>query len=449
MLYYQKRFLLKGKRMNKQKIIAFLLIMIMSLSLVTSASASTSEIVWDGGDYEITVPDDMLIFTPQTAPDDPNWVLAGIGEPTEVLQVYTDMNAKANFVSKGGDINILLTQKSSEASGAIYNMSEASQEDRQKVLDKMTQTGNEGIEVESGWLEHGEPPFFWINIHGKNEESELSERLYGTMINGYTVVFDTYVVGAAIPQETLDIVESMVSSFRITHSISKEEARAEAQRQLIPTIIIFSVIVLLIIVIVVYSVVKSKRDKKNRKIAADKMSAYRNANSGRSEPIGAARFINETDMTFPIIRRFAMYHSYIKNLPQIALGVILSIAMIVMTVIYATEWWMILIAIGIVGYFAYKMIMSSANVQRVQKDIYTRGNKSVAKYSFHESEFSVSGVLAPKIYPYFQITDVRTFEGYIYLYHDADNAYILEKNAFTLGNADEFLRFIKKRREGR
>ncbi len=427
--------------MKTRKILAVIFAIIMICSAVSPAFAAT----WDGEDYEFTVPEDLLLLTPTTPSDDPNWLLAGIGDPAGTLETYQAMSAVANFVSEGGDVNITVMQKGSEASRDIFNMSEATEAERVNVLADMTLTSDENVTVESGWTEQSEMPFFWIKIRGVSGDKVLSECLYGTIMNGYTVVFDTFVEGEVVPQETINIIEDMVESFHIKNLISKEEAREKAFQELIPPIIIFAVIAAMVIVTVIYMIIKWKKDKRLKGEIAEKLSAYRKSSAGRTEATGEARFVNSTEVTFAMIKRFAVYHSYIKNLPQIILGVVLSLAMILLTIIYQVEWWMILIVIGIVGYFIYKLIMSSMSTEKVQRGIYTRGSRAAAIYSFHSDEFSASGVFVPKLYPYFQITEVRTFENYIYLYYGSDNAYILDKDSFTTGTAEEFLRFIKKK----
>lgn len=428
--------------MRIKRVIATVLTFLMLASLSVTASAA----MWQGEDYEVSVPEGMVVLTPDTSLLSEDWEKVGILNPEEALKTYEEMSGKANFINEGGKISILLTQKTSSTSQEIFNLSEATEERKASVLDELSQSSAEGITIEKGWLEGAEMPFFWIDIKGEINATTVHERLYGTMLNGYTLVFDSYTEGE-LSAETIETMESIVKSLHVTNMVNKADFMEQARKDALPTFIILGLLVVMIVGGVIYVILRNKREKKQKAEMTRRISEYHRKSAERGEPTEAAVFVNATEVTFPAIRKFSIYHSYIKNIIQLAFGVVLCVAMIVLAVIYATEWWMILIAVVLAGYYAYKVLTSSMGVEKAQKDIYTRGSSSLARYSFYNNEFRVSGFQSTSLYPYFQILDVREHDGYIYLYYGPDNAYILGKNDFSIGKAEKFVDFINEKRK--
>lgn len=424
----------------RKRILPVIMVMLTLLMLVVPAYAQT----WEGEDYTFEVPDDLYILTKDTSITDPVWELAGFESSMEQLETYEEMNAKANFVSLGGSINILVTQKASDASKGIHSINEATPEEKEQVLEHLAQTESGEIKIEREWISTPEIDFFRLDIRGMAiEDEEVHELIYGTMINGYTLVLDSYSLGGEISPETDAMMRKLVESFHITNAITKEEANLATRRAMIPSLIILAVLVLLIVFLVVFTSYRSKKDKRVKKQMADKLAAYRQKHGNQSVPEGEPIYMNTTEVSFDMIRKFSIYHSYIKNLPGILGGLFLCIAMIVLTVKFASEWWVMLLSFGLAIYYIYKLITTSTKVEKVQKDIYTRGKTSLAKYSFNDESFGVSGYQTARAYPYFQITEVREYGGFFYLYYGPDNAYILDKSEFSMGKSDEFGEFIK------
>ena len=192
--------------MKFRKAAALLLVLVVFAALPLSAGAKT----WETEDFTAEVPDDLYQFSLDTPVGDPAWALAGIAEPAQKLEEYTKMNAIANFVSKDGKLSILAMKKESDYSKQIYNFGEATAEEQQEVLEKLSSTDSDKFQVDRSIYEGGELPFFRIKIDGEVDDGTTHhELIYGTMVNGAAYTFDIYGGQEDIPQDHIAILEAV------------------------------------------------------------------------------------------------------------------------------------------------------------------------------------------------------------------------------------------------
>ena len=157
----------------------------------------------------------------------------------------------------------------------------------------------------------------------------------------------------------------------------------------------------------IYVPVRRRLDKKNKARMTALLTEHERRYHGKPWEVGSLLYANATDCTRETLHTFSLFHAYVKQIRSVVLG----------TVLCTTE--------------------------RIQRKEYSRGLSSTAQYMFYEDGFRVSGVQPMSVYPYFKILSVRRWDRYIYLYTDADNAWILDKNGFSVGEADAFVAFIR------
>lgn len=433
--------------MKMRKLRAFILAA--ALLLLIPVSVHGAE--WTGEDFTITIPDDVYIFTPETPVDDAAWALAGITDPRGTLETYSEMSAVAEIVSKDGQRSILLGSKSNDYAKQVYNLADLSQEEKNQVLEDLATVNSDTLQVERGIYDGGETPFFWITFDGEDTEGNpLHEILYGTIFNGKTLTLDIF-NPEGITQEDKQVLEDIADSFVITKVIPVEEMEETAGAQTVTAgdIILMGVLlgamVLLVAGTFLFIRLKDKKDKKKKKALAERLSKYRKDHSGESEIRGELRYANLTHCSDPTIHEFSLYHAYKKNILPIASGILLSFALVALAFYFNTEWFMRLISLALVVYYGYKLITSSSSIEKVQHNIYSRGNNRAAKYAFYDEMFRVAGIQSPAVYPYFQITEVRRNKNYAYLYYGPDNAYIVDMEGFESGDRDSFYSFIQSK----
>lgn len=436
--------------MNTKRIISLFAVVLLCMVVPFTVSARSFEYE----DFTVEIPDNMYIFTPQTSASDESWELAGITNPIEKLEMYTDadsgMNAVANFVSPGGDIDILLTIKASSDSLKLYNLADVSAEEYDKFISEL---GGEDdtISIVADKYEQAQVPFFSLSIEAKNSNDErIEERIYSTILNGNTIALDTFSVGTEVSGETMEVMASIANSFTVTKIIPPEEAvNTVDSTQTYIAIGLLLIVTLSIIGMVIFTRIQSIRDKKMKKKLADKLSEYRRAHgSSMMDENERMLYANSTDCSIKAIHEFSRYHAYVKNIAPMLVGIILSVVILVVALIFKSEWWLMLIAGALLAYYIYKLVTSANEIEKVQRRVYSRGVSQTAHYAFYSEVFKVSGIQSSQVYPYFQITDIRASEKYIYIYYGPENAYIINKSGFVAGaSADEFLSFLKEKKK--
>ena len=67
------------------------------------------------------------------------------------------------------------------------------------------------------------------------------------------------------------------------------------------------------------------------------------------------------------IKSFSIFHAYIKNIGSLIIGAVLSLVTVIITFTLDSEWWMKLLAVGIVVYYGYKIFSTPTNIEKVQR----------------------------------------------------------------------------------
>ena len=134
-----------------------------------------------------------------------------------------------------------------------------------------------------------------------------------------------------------------------------------------------------------------------------------------------------------------------KNLGSLLIGGVLCVAALIVAFALDAEWWGKLLVVGIVVYYGYKVFSMPHTLEKIQRRVYDRGISSTAHYAFYDEGFRVSGIQSASVFPYFQIVDLRRHGHYLYLYYGPENAYMVDKFTFSLGQYEDFVKFISEK----
>lgn len=423
--------------MNLKKAAALIFAAI--LCVVFCAPAYAAE--WIAEDFTLTVPDEFIYtFTPELSADDPTWVLAGVSDPSSTLEDYADMGVIADFRTEDGT-SIKMREQSSDTAESIYNLNVLSEDDLNEFMTSVLQSNSEDVTVLTESLLIDGFPFCRYQVDGYTEEGDAHNIFYLTVLNGRSVVIDLYTGEDEITDEQNALLLSMVNSIKITQILPVPEAEP------INAIVILGLLAIILIIVVapfVYMPIKTKQDKKQKAKMAERLSAY-HAQYGENPAMGEARFVNETDCTREAIRTFSLYHSYVNGLTSLAIGAGMCIVAVVIVFLFNMTWWLKLAAVAVAVYYAYKAIAMPGTIEKIQRKVFGRGVSTTARFTFFDEGFRVAGIQSASIYPYFQIIAVRKHGHYLYLYYDNDNAYLVDQYGFTLGEFNEFEKFIKEK----
>ena len=306
------------------------------------------------------------------------------------------------------------------------------------------QSQTDEITVDKYYLDVDGQPFYRIRIDGTYQETGYHELIYGTIVNGFTLAFNIYGGGESVTQEQEDLLLGIVESVQFSEILPKPETTVDTS-DIVTTISLLVLLVLVILIPAVYFPIKSKRDKKLKARLADQLTAYHKEHGDNETILGDMLFANSTDCTKEAIHTFALYQSYIKNVGSLVIGAFLCLATLICSFALDADWWIKLLAVGIVVYYGYKIFNMPHTLEKVQRKVFDRGVSSTAHYAFYDEAFRVSGVQSASMFPYFQITDVRRHSHYLYLYYGPDNAYLVDQFGFSVGEWEDFVKFISQK----
>lgn len=419
---------------------AALLALVLLLALPLSAAAET----FSTEDFTIEIPEGMYQFGPTTSVDDPSWALAGVADPTTKLQTYQDMHGIAELITQDGETSILIMQNQTDTTESIFSLRDLSEEDKEKFLDGTMQSKSEDILVEKYYIDVNGQPFYRLRVDGSSEGMEYHEVQYATIINGYSLGFDIYGGDETVTQEQEDMLLGIVESITFSEILEKPETTITLQDY----VVVAAVLVLLVMVIlvpVVYVPIRNRKEKRLKAKLAEQLTQYHKDHGTSEKDLGELRFVNSTDCTKEAIHSFSLYQSYVKNLGSLLIGGVLCVAAFIVAFALDAEWWGKLLVAGIVVYYGYKVFSMPHTLEKIQRRVYDRGISSTAHYAFYDEGFRVSGIQSASVFPYFQIVDLRRHGHYLYLYYGPENAYMVDKFTFSLGQYEDFVKFISEK----
>ena len=419
---------------------AALLALVLLLALPLSAAAET----FSTEDFTIEIPEGMYQFGPTTSVDDPSWALAGVADPTTKLQTYQDMHGIAELITQDGETSILIMQNQTDTTQRIFSLRDLSEEDKEEFLDGTMQSKSEDILVEKYYIDVNGQPFYRLRVDGSSEGMEYHEVQYATIINGYSLGFDIYGGDETVTQEQEDMLLGIVESITFSEILEKPETTITLQDY----VVVAAVLVLLVMVIlvpVVYVPIRNRKEKRLKAKLAEQLTQYHKDHGTSEKDLGELRFVNSTDCTKEAIHSFSLYQSYVKNLGSLLIGGVLCVAALIVAFALDAEWWGKLLVVGIVVYYGYKVFSMPHTLEKIQRRVYDRGISSTAHYAFYDEGFRVSGIQSASVFPYFQIVDLRRHGHYLYLYYGPENAYMVDKFTFSLGQYEDFVKFISEK----
>lgn len=400
---------------------------------------------WATEDYSFQAPEGAVELTLSTPLDDPGWALAGVADPQTKLEEFQDMGTVVNFVSEEDGTSLLVMEKASDYCESVYNLSALDEAGRQEVLDYLTQSQNESVQVEGELCQPGGDLWFYrISYQVAAEDTTAYELVYGTIVNGIALNFDIFQQGEPISAQQEEMALAAVESLQFTQILEKPVTTMDPQ-SLVLTFVLLAVLVLAIVVPFIYFPLRNRREKRRKAQLAEQLSRFHKEYGDGEDIEGSIRFANATDCTKEAIHTFSVYQAYLKNLPTIIVGVALCLIMLVTAFVLDAGWWLKLIALGVAGYYGYKIGTAGQATEKVQRKVFGRGVSDVARFAFYDQAFRVSGIQSASVFPYFQITAVRRHSHYLYLYYGPENAYMVDQYGFTLGEYQDFVQFLKEK----
>jgi len=428
----------------KKKILSRLLItVVLILSIYPSFQVQAK--VQDFSDLymELNVPEDTIILTKDTPNTDEQWKTVGIADPKSEKDNFGNMGVQAILYDPNTETTVRLLQKQSTETNNIFNLSLLSEEKLAAFFDGLTEPSDENTKTTIEKHPQQEAVFFRYSVETTQNGQPLSELIYGTIINGSSVSFDIFKKNSTEPFDE-SFIKELVAGTHFTKLLDKTEVENLEQDSNIHLIAGF---VILIVIIVVWVLISKKRRKKLdviKKIKSEALAKFYMEQTQKKENNikDTVLFTNRTIYSEEIIKTYCYYNDFIKKFKFWISMAVFYIA--VLALLFNSGFAILSLPIAIFLLFIfiyYQGIRIEKLVSRMIK-VYGKNKSMEAVFTFYESYFTLSGIQFISKYPYTQITIVKEYKNYIYLYIGPEKALYLKKDGFEQ-EADNFIKFIE------
>lgn len=427
----------------KNKIVSALLIAIVfTLAVIPSSQVQAKVQDFSDINIELTLPDDTIVLTKNTPATDKGWVSAGIADIKSEKDNMSKMGVKAVFYDPKTKSLIRFLQKQSSQTSKIFNLSLLSEKEKTDFFNSLLATKDENTKTAIEEYPQKEAVFFRYSLEVNKDNSNMTELVYGTIVNGYTFSFDIYQSTKSAPiDETF--MKTLVDGTHFTKFLDKAEVEREVKNSIIRALVEFVVLIVLIIIWIVYRKRKNKKQKQLKDVKGAALSKFYAAKKEREEQNMKEQtlFTNRTKYTEQIIKDFCYYNRFLKRIVTWVIMAVLSLVVLVLLSQSKAGFLGCIVAIILIFIFVYYQGVSVEKlVERTVKS-YDKSKGMEAVYTFYEDYFTVSGIQYISAFPYLQITEMKQYKDLIYIYLGPDKAFYLKKDGFDKGSED-FIKFM-------
>jgi hypothetical protein len=427
----------------KNKIVSALLIAIVfTLAVIPSSQVQAKVQDFSDVNIELTLPDDTIVLTKNTPDTDKGWVSAGIADIKSEKDNMSKMGVKAVFYDPKTKSLIRFLQKQSSQTSKIFNLSLLSEKEKTDFFNSLLATKDENTKTAIEEYPQKEAVFFRYSLEVNKDNSNMTELVYGTIVNGYTFSFDIYQSTKSAPiDETF--MKTLVDGTHFTKFLDKAEVEKEVKNSIIRALVEFAVFIVLIIIWIIYRKRKNKKQKLLKDVKGAALSKFYAAKKEREEQNIKEEilFTNRTKYTEQIIKDFCYYNRFLKKIVTWVIMAVLSLVVLVLLSQSKVGFLGCIIAIILIFIFVYYQGVSVEKVVERTVKSYDKSKGMEAVYTFYEDYFTISGIQYISAFPYLQITEMKQYKDLIYIYLGPDKAFYLKKDGFDKGSED-FIKFM-------
>lgn len=375
---------------------------------------------------EIDTPENTIVLTKDTPNTHEHWEMAGILDPEEEKENFDTMGVQAIFYDLDTKSSVKLMKKDSTQTKNIHNLSLLSPDKLASFYESMTKTEDDtSLSIES--YPHGETLFFRYELIAATGATEL---IYGTILNGSMVWFDVY-SESGIESINEEYMQSLVDQTLITKLLDPSEVQSD-QRDSLLTILGFLLFLTAILVIIMpIRKRKENRRKELRSQKAEKLTSFFKGEQEKEKQNleDSLLFTNETIYSEPVIKQFTYYNLIFKRTKLWIITVIACLLLIFE--LYLSDNGALKAGIGLVIIFVLVFLQNIQVEKLVKRTMNVYGNKDVTmNFQFYGDYFTLKESHSAIKYPYLQLSEVREYKEYFYLYLSPQQAFYLKKDNF-------------------
>ena len=425
------------------RILSVLLIAVLLVGTV-AVSAADQEVVFEDHDFKITAPDGALVMDKKTNKNAAIWLEAGISDSEDRLEMMEQMNVLSLLFDKNTGALVNVICKMTEETVNMFTFVGKSDGEILDYVDKLMEGvdapdengQSSGVTYERSLIKHSQIPFFKILLDIKNEEMTAKEVIYGCVVNGRLIEIDQYLEGEGDVDESF--IGKIVDSVRITKFMTREDYEQIISKSKIKIWIALGCVVFLFVGLFVFVTYNKKKKEKKAARISEGLRDFRERKARGEVDCKTVIAMGSAEYNIKAIDKFVNYNTWIRNIvvEVILLGFLALIVWFCLSsssVIYG----LLVAACGLVSvYFNYSGgEKNKANMLAR----YDARRRPLARFTFYEEFFNMTGAGAMAEYTYDQVMSVRVYNEYLYIFFGTEQGVFVERN--TIGE-EELVKLI-------
>ena len=408
---------------------ALLLALALLISPVSNVSAAVHEYALHN--ISITTEDDVLIMTQDTSKYDEVWTKAGVQNPSDTLKTFNQMGVIASFYEPSSSLTVNLISNRAESTIDVFTFKDMTDDEVLNYMKaQMKENTDNGITTSlSVSREFGEYPFIKIVIDAKGTANPCSEVIYGTIVNGEMLQFDAFNQGAGDVDESF--LKKIIGGLSITRILTREEYEVEmrkARTRLFVMLAAFIVLIVLIITLVKW--LGKRRDAKAQRIS-DAVTVFRQKIAdGEIDTSEGPLYTVTTHYNSELFDRLGMYLAWLKP----SFGFIMSLVVFLLLAVFMASEGSYLYAAIMLGFMIALLYMHYSAAEKTKEALVKRydvKSNPAPVFYFYRNYMRISGITGSGEYIYDQITELREWQGVVYMFLGGTQVYPIRKEDMT------------------
>lgn len=408
------------------------------------ASAADQEVVFEDHEFKVTAPDGTLIMNRDTNKNAAVWLEAGIADSEDRLEMMEQMNVLSLFFDKNTGALVNVICKMTEETVNMFSFVGKTDSEILAYVDKLMEGvdapdengQSTGVTYERSLIKHSQVPFFRILLDIKNEEMTAKEVIYGCVVNGRLIEIDQYLEGEGSVDESF--IGKIVDSVYITKFMTYEEYEDIIAKSKLKIWIALGCVIFLFVGLFVFVTYNKKKKEKKAVRISDNLRDFRERKAKGEVDCKTVIAMGSAEYNIKAIDKFVNYNTWIRNIIiEVILLAFLAVIVVFCLSSNSIIYGLLVAACGFVSlYFNYSGgEKNKANMMAR----YDARRKPLARFTFYEEFFNMTGAGAMAEYTYDQVMSVRVYNEYLYIFFGTEQGVFVERN--TIGE-EELVKLI-------
>lgn len=394
---------------------------------------------------ELTLPDNTIILTRETPDSDEQWRQAGIADPKKEKKNFDEMGIQAILYDPDTDTTVKLMQKQSQKSSEVFHLSLLTNAEMTDFLNTLITSSDDTMTYTVEQYPQSEIPFFHVDIKMKTDTSAASEVIYGTVVNGDVISYDIY-SGNAMATIDESFIKELVAGTHFTKYLDKTEVQRQGRQSMIVLLVSSGVMIGFVVLLIILSSRKNKKQAADKKQKSAALATFFREQAQKEEQHlkDPVLFTNHTRYSEEVVKQFCNYEGILHHWKRLVFTIVIFILLLV-SVYFSKNalFYYVIGAVLIFFYIFFQGLQIEKNVKKIMKT-YEKNRSMDAVVTFYEDYYTLSGIQSSSKYPYLQITEVKEYKDFVYLYLGTERALFLKKDGFEQ-SYQEFLTFIRNK----